>query len=353
MKNILRESKKTLLLTLLLGVTLLTAACGQGPAAKPAEKADVNPAKVKVGTIRAISDAPIFIALEKGYFKEQNLDVEAVSFGSGADMIAPLSAGQLDAGAGTPSAGLYNAIARGFDLQIVADKGRVGKNSDYIAILVRKDLSESGAIKTYADLKGKKIAVSNLGGSNAVELGAALQKAGLTLKDVEPVEMSFPNMGIALANKSIDAAVVAEPNLIKFVEAGYAVRWKGVYELVPDQQAAVLLYAAKFAKDSPDVATRFMVAYLKGIRDYNDAFFNNKGYDEVVAILTKHTSVKDAAVYKKMAPAGFDSDGKVNLASLQSDYNWYKSQGKIQGSVDFDKIVNPAFAKAAAAKIGK
>lgn len=348
-KNVGSKTKRAWTAAFLISGLLLTSACGgQSQSAAPAAKS----ASVKVGTIRAISDAPIFIALEKGYFKEQNLDVEAVSFGSGADMIAPLSAGQLDAGAGTPSAGLYNAITRGFDLKIVADKGSVGKNSDYIALLVRKDLIESGEIKDYADLKGRKIAVSSVSGSNAVELDAALRKANLTIKDVEPVEMPFPNMGTALANGSIDAAVVAEPNLVKFVEAGYAVRWKGVYELVPDQQAAVLLYSAKFAENK-DVATRFMTAYLKGIRDYNDAFFNNKGYDEVVAILTKYTSVKDPAVYKKMAPAGFSNDGKINLTTLKSDYDWYQSQGKIQGNVDFGNVVNMSFVEAAAQKLGK
>ncbi|MGF9714014.1 ABC transporter substrate-binding protein [Paenibacillus naphthalenovorans] len=354
---------------ILLGVSfaglLLASACGSATTttnhssnppeqeAKPPVKSEsAEPAKVRVGTLKALADAPIYIALEKGYFKQQNLDVEDVAFETGADMIAPLTAGQLEVGGGGVSAGFYNALSRGFDIQIVADKGHVGSDSNYVNFLVRKELIDSGQIKTFEDLRGKKVAVVSKTGSNAVHLSAALKKGGLTLNDVELLEMTFPNMGTAFGNGSLDVGIIPEPFVSRYVANGLAVNWKGVHDAIPNAQTGVLFYSSKFAKDNPDVANRFMTAYLKGVRDYNDAFFKQKGYDEVVSILTKHTTVKDAALYKQMAPAGIDPYGKLNQESLQLDYDWYKSQGLIKTDVDLNQVINTSFLEAAQKELG-
>src|SRR5437764_15310016 len=69
-------------------------------------------APIRVGTTNSSSDAPLFIAEKKGYFKQEGLQVEFTSFDSAARMIAPLGAGQLEVGAGSPAAGFFNAAAR-------------------------------------------------------------------------------------------------------------------------------------------------------------------------------------------------------------------------------------------------
>src|SRR5262245_2368065 len=77
---------------------------------------------ITVGATSSTSDAPIYIADKKGYFRDEGLDVKVTNFRSAADMVAPLGAGQIEAGAGSASAGLYNAVARGIKIKIVADK---------------------------------------------------------------------------------------------------------------------------------------------------------------------------------------------------------------------------------------
>ena len=88
--------------------------------ASPARAAD----KVSVGTTFSMTDLPFFIGQKRGYFRDENLDVNFVNFDSAARMIAPLASGDLDAGAGGPSAALYNAIARNIGMRIVGDKSR-------------------------------------------------------------------------------------------------------------------------------------------------------------------------------------------------------------------------------------
>ena len=84
-----------------------------------------GPQDVTVGLPAVVTDAPFFIAQANGYFKDEGLTVHFEDFASAAKMIAPLGAGEIDVGAGAPSVGLYNAVARGIGIKIVADKGHI------------------------------------------------------------------------------------------------------------------------------------------------------------------------------------------------------------------------------------
>ena len=137
-----------------LGVRVLVAGLLLFGAAMAAEAAD----KVKLGMIGSMADAPIYLAVEKGYFRDVGIEVELEPMGSLAKQIAPLSSGDIDVGFGAISAGLYNAVNRDIPLKVVADKGRNAPGYAYNSIMVRKDLVDSGQVKTLADLKGRTIA---------------------------------------------------------------------------------------------------------------------------------------------------------------------------------------------------
>jgi NitT/TauT family transport system substrate-binding protein len=106
---------------------------------------------ITVGATGSTSDAPIYIADQLGYFRGERLDVKVVNFRSAADMVAPLGAGQIEAGAGSASAGLYNAVARGIRIKIVADKASSPPGYGGTKILVRKDHVASGRYRSLAD----------------------------------------------------------------------------------------------------------------------------------------------------------------------------------------------------------
>src|SRR6266542_5633607 len=108
--------------------------------------------KVRVGIVNSSSDAGFLVAEKKGYFKQEGLEAEFTPFDSAARMVAPLGAGQLDVGGGSASAGLYNAVARGINVKVVADKGSTPRSYDYMPLLVRKELVDTGKVKSVADL---------------------------------------------------------------------------------------------------------------------------------------------------------------------------------------------------------
>jgi NitT/TauT family transport system substrate-binding protein len=315
-----------------------------------------DPIVVRVGIANASSDVGFFIADKKGYFKQEGLDVSFFPFDSGAKMVAPLGNGQLEVGAGSPSAGLYNAIARGIEIKIVADKGSTPTGYGYQPLLVRKDLVDSGRFKTLKDLKGMKIAGSATGSASTSTLNEALKKAGLKYNDVERVFLGFPQHVMALQNKAVDAAMTTEPSATKAVQSGAAVRIMGDDVIYPNHQLAVVLYSGTFIKTNPDAARRFMRAYLRAVRDYNDALKDGKiagpNADEVINILTEYTNIKDAELYRIISPQGCNPDGSVHVPSLKNDLKFYKDEGLIQGNVTVEQALDPSFVVAALKDLG-
>src|ERR1700726_598936 len=213
---------------------------------------------ITVGATSSTSDAPIYIAEKKGYFQAEGIEVKVTNFRSAADMVAPLGAGQRQAGAGSASAGLYNAVTRGIRIKIVADKASSPPGYGATKILVRKDHVESGLYRTPADIKGMRFAMNAPGVSNTATLNTLLKSAGLNYADVETIDMPLPDHVAALRNKAVDAAASVEPAAAIAVRNGDAVVIGSDDEILPNHQIAVLLYAEDFARRRTEAANRFM-----------------------------------------------------------------------------------------------
>ncbi|HEY7067670.1 MAG TPA: ABC transporter substrate-binding protein [Chloroflexota bacterium] len=357
------------------GLALLLGACrSAAPAASPAAPPPAQPAAtaaapapaasqpappaqaetLRGGVLASTTDAGIFIAQDLGYFKEQGIELDLSNFDSAARMVAPLGAGQLEIGAGSHSAGLNNAISRGVDIKLVADKGSATPGHGFQALLYRKDLVDSGQVRTPADLRGRRMGVSARGISVEVALATWLKRAGLTMDDVEPVEMGFPDQINALANGSLDGTISIEPFLTRILDLNVGTVYQRTDELIPGYQVAEVFYSGQFMREQPDVARRFMIAYLKGVRYYNDGF--DKGdaakRQEVVNILTRNTTVKDAALYDRMVMPGLAPDGHLNVASLAEDQDYFLAAGLQQQRIDINTLVDHSFADAAVQVLG-
>ena len=90
----------------------------------------------------------------------------------------------------------------------------------------------------------------------------ALRQGGLTIADVDPIYLGFPQHVAAYANGGIDASLTVEPTLSNIVKAGTAVRLAGIDEIYPNFQTAVIFYSEIFAKERPEQARKFMRALI-------------------------------------------------------------------------------------------
>lgn len=307
-------------------------------------------APVKVGTTRSLGDAGIFIAFEKGYFRTQGLDVELIEFQTALPMLSAVAIGQIDVGRGAQSAGLFNSFARGINVRLVADGSSLRPGGGYLALALRKDLADS--IQSPRDLKGKVIAIAGASGTSEIILDLLMKQVGMSVADLEIRAIPIPDQLPALANKVIDGAIVLEPTMSAMVARNIAVRWKGGDEIYPNMQAGLLMFSPAFAERT-DVASRFMVAYVKALRDYNEAFFHNTGRSEVVKILAQRTGQRDPSVVDRVVPAGLDPNGRINVQGLKSDQEWYASHGMIKTKINIDQFVDQSFVDHATKTLGQ
>jgi NitT/TauT family transport system substrate-binding protein len=324
-------------------------------AARRARAAELD--EVKIGTPLVISDAPIVIAEHKGYCREQGIRTNVINLVTGSQMVAPLGAGQIDIAAAATSAGLFNAAARGIGLRIVADKGSNLPGYAYVSLLVRKELVDSGKFTTLKDLKGVRVAEPGKGGSTGSTVNQALKSVGLGYDEVTHVyNMGFPEMVTALKNGAIDAAITPEPFNTFARDEGIAVRFPSD-AFYPRQTIAVVLYGNEFMAKRPQVAHRFMVAYLQGVRFYNDAIrdghFAGPRAAELIDLLVKETRYKDPALYKKVVPNGCDPDGRVDRPSLDTDLAFYRANKFVENdTIGVADVVDDSFVDAALKTLG-
>ena len=341
------------------GLLLLVSACGGGTSApSPTAAATVaatatatpKPLTVTIGQVGGLSDAAIYLADGKGYFKEQGITLQSLAFTTAAQMVAPLARGDLMVGGGAAGAGIFNAIRTGTAMRIVADKGNLNPGFGYEGLVIRPSLADQ--IKSAKDLKGRTIALAARDITPEVTLNTYLQTGGLTVKDVNVVMLPHAQMGQGLQTGAIDAGAPIEPYLTQILESGVGKLLIRSDQVTPGEQTAVIFFSEQFAKDR-DAAVRFMVAYLKGARFYNDAFVKKDAAKraEAVDLLAKATKFEPALI-EKMTPPGLDPNGRVNVPSLEDVQKYMIAKGSMPAAIDMKQVVDMSFVEEAVKILG-
>lgn len=167
--------------------------------------------KLEIGYVPSTLFAPVFVAAERGYFKENGFDADLTPVVAGQDAMALAATGRLDLVAAALSAAFYNAVARGLDVRFVASTAYQPKTGHPTALMIREDLWQAGA-RTLASLKGKKIGwIGGAGAVSAYYVARILRPAGLALTDIESVNIANPDQAVALERKAIDAVFTSSP----------------------------------------------------------------------------------------------------------------------------------------------
>jgi NitT/TauT family transport system substrate-binding protein len=323
--------------------------------ATPAEMAD-PPAQalttVRVGMQYIVSDAGVLIADEWGYLREVGLQLQGERLDN-VDLQTALASGQVDAGGIGPTAAVLNAFMRGVRLRIVADRGTLAPGFGYLALVVRKDLVDSGQVRSIADLRGRKIgAQPPLHATPGwYLLSRILERGGISENDIEYVPLGFADQNAGLAGRTIDAAWQAEPGPTGAVENGLGVRLVGADEAIGPVTLGGLAYSESFAAQT-DLARRFMLAYIRGARTYLDAFSKNQGREAVVGLLARNTSLRDPALYDRMVMPWISPDGEFSTFGYDEVQNYFVRHGVLPRAIDINQIVDNSFAQWAARQLG-
>jgi NitT/TauT family transport system substrate-binding protein len=296
---------------------------------------------VKMGDLPAMSSAGLYVAIDKGFFQEKGIAVEVEKFASGAKMIAPLATGQLDVATGSPSAGLYNSIASGLEFRIVADKGQVRPGHSFNSIAVRKDLVDSGRVKTVKDLKGMKIASGAKGIILDYFTAKMLEHDGLGLDQVEMVYLAYPDAVKALATRAVDAMISPEPWGVRAEQqkVGTRIFLTEQFPAIASFQVGVIMYSGKFIKERPKLAREFLAAYAKGVRYYNE---RGPKTPEIAAIISKHTGVP-ADTVTAATPFYIENNLKPRVQDLATLQDFFVKLGWVKQAVPIERVVDLSF----------
>ena len=319
---------------------LLALGCGGEKKATPAQTKEKT--KVSMALLRLTSSAPLFIAMDKGFFAEENLQVEPQWFDAAHPIAVATASSQVDVGATGITASLFNMAASGQKLAIVADKGREQKGYSSSALIVTADNYAKGVTSLEA-LKGKRVGITQKGSTFHYMIGRMLETQGMNLDDVQLIPLGkLSAVMAALESKQIDAAILNEPNISKVQRAGYGKMVVQVGDLIPYQTSAVF-YAPNFVKNE-DAAVAFMKAYNKAVNYYYDAAIAKKDakqLDEVVAIVSKY--VKAPVEDIKLGLPYIDRDGKLLSSDIATQIEWYASHGMLKGKLEAKDVVNTSF----------
>jgi sulfonate transport system substrate-binding protein len=330
------------------GISLL-ASCSSS---STAVKTDSGLKVVKVAFDDAPSEAGIILADKLGYFEKQGIKIEYVKFNSGSDELTSVIANQVDVSRGIINAALFNAVNQGIGIKLVADGGHNIPGKGYFQIALKKGLGTK--YKDYKDMKGMRIAIASIGSINELFADKALEKAGLTKNDVKFVIVdSFPDMLTAVANGNADATVQIEPLITQGISQGILEWWKDPDEYAQNEEISVLMYSPGFAKNS-EVGNKFMIAYLQGVRAYNDALITgNKNQANIVDILCKTTFVNKPDIFLKMNPPGLDPNGYVIKEGVTEDQQFYMKQNLVKSAVDINKLIDNSYVQNALKVLGE
>ncbi|MBV9120255.1 MAG: ABC transporter substrate-binding protein [Chloroflexi bacterium] len=287
-----------------------------------------------------------------GFFERQGLKIEEVTFNAASAVAPALASNQVDVADVGVNPAMFNTMAAALGAKVVADKGSTPSGFGFTSIVVRKDLADK--VKGPADLKGLNLAMTppGLGTANGYALDKWITPAKLTVNDFHVQPLAFPDQVAALSNKAVDAAFMAEPYATQAVNQGFGVRLVTTDKMAPDQQIAGIAFSAGFLQRK-DVAQKYMVAYLQGIRAYDDAFKKGVNKDKVIQIMADKTPVKDVQLWSQMIPAGLNPDGTLNVQSIQDQEDFFKRLNLVPANAPAPaSFIDDSFAKQAAQTLG-
>jgi NitT/TauT family transport system substrate-binding protein len=300
---------------------------------------------IKIGILKTPPSGLVFIALDKGYFAAEGLDVELSYFEAGQPIALATAAGSIDFGANGPSAAFYNLAGEGV-LRIIAGMYREAPSFRILGYVASNHAVAAG-LTSLKDLPHHSLAVSQVGSPPHYALALLAEKYHFALDTIKLLALqSVPNMVSALSGGQADATIITGAAAVAIDQhrEGKLLGWVG--DETP-WQMGVLWTSTKIIREREAMVGRFLRAYRKGARDYHDAFTDSNekradGPAEVVAIIAKYTGL--AAPQIEQTVAYTDPELRIDINDIRHQIAWFRSQGMMKVDVRTDSIIDKHYA---------
>lgn len=337
------------------------AAATEAPAEEGAAEAEAAPTgdaalaplepaeKVTVAYVPIMKFATMYVAEARGLFDKYGLDVDIQPVKSGTEAIAFLSEGQVDVGGIAIVTSLWNGWNQGLDLRVFAPGGLEPFENSPTKLLVRKELADDGSVSEVADLAGRVVAVAGGPGSGGEYLLAkALERGGLTIFDVEMVNLGNADMPLAFEGGSIDAGILGSPYADQVVEAGTGVSL--AEDLTPGLMTVAFVGSGQFINERPEVAERFALALMEAARMMQgDEYLSD---ENIAAYLAFVNSTEDAL--RTGTPVVYDPNQVIPVDGLADVERVHRENGRTEYDepIDLSNVVDTSFTEQALELLG-
>jgi NitT/TauT family transport system substrate-binding protein len=305
----------------------------------PARAADA----VKIGTLKLASYGPLYLAKEENDFAAEGLDAELVFFESAEPIAVAIVSGALDFGVSGSSGGLYSLAGQGA-LRIIGAGAHEQPGFQFFTLVASNRAYEAG-FKSFKDLGGRAIAVSQVGSTSHYSVALVEEKYGIDPASVRILPLqSLSNQVSAVSGGQADGTVINATSILPVVERGDAKLVGFIGDEVP-WQVGVVYASTKTVDGRGDIVQRFLRAYRKGARQYHDAFAAADGTrkdgptaDAVLAVLAKYTGQTQAQLRGGIAYV--DADARLDVKDVLHQVEWYRAQGMVKGAVSADQLID-------------
>lgn len=314
----------------------------------PARAAD----PLRLGLLRTLSPAPFYLAQERGYFRDEGIDLTFRFFDSAQPIAAAAVSGDIDVGVTALTGGFFNLAGKG-TLKVIGGALHEEKGYDGAAILASDKAFDSG-LTSVDKLPGHSFAITQYGSSFQYMMGRIAEARGFDLKSVtlRPVQQ-ISNMVAALTSGQVDATIAIASMAKPLAASGQAhiLAWAG--DIVPYQITAVFTTPAMIA-NKPDVLRHFAAAYQRGVSDYREAFLRldaaghpvvDEKTDAAIPLLTKYVFTGDPDARRKILEGVgyYDAGGALDVADVLNQVRWFRAQGLVKGSADPAAMLDTRF----------
>ena len=296
-----------------------------------------GPATLRVLHMPYLSFAPFFIAYEEGYFSAQGLTIEFIPMRRSSMAIPALVKGELDVVAGTSNYSLFNAIARGARIKIVAGKGYIAPTGcATTAILVRTAMGLTPETLTAERLRGLRIAL-NLSSSRTYLIDRFLNQYGLSLSDIVVVDIPSTILANAFETGAIDLTYATEPRLSRIIREGNAKVLEPMKRFAPDYQLGFVAFGPNLVDEHPDLGLKFIKAYLRAVKQYSHGPTPRN-----VDIVAKHTKLGPDILQAACGPT-FRPGGSINVDTILEFQQWGYKKNRLDRVLSSDEFWDPRF----------
>ncbi|MCK6212105.1 ABC transporter substrate-binding protein [Georgenia sp. EYE_87] len=286
------------------------------------DQASAEVAELAVGITPIANAAHVYIALDQGFFADENLEVSPTIIQTPTTAVPSLLNDELQVALMT-SVPIVTAASKSLPIRVVAGSDRYPTDGaqDTTALVAAPD----SGVSAVADLTGKTVALVGLKSAPELALRVVLQEAGVNPADVEVVEIAYPDMVSALQSNRVDAAFIVDPFLSAAQADGLEVVSKPFTEGLGGMSALQWVMSDAFVKANPEVAARFAAAIQRAGEYAND------NPDAVRAVLPEFTALSPEAIEASILPV---YDTTVTDADLQAYVDLMIREGFIEDGYD-------------------